>query len=73
MLALGGLVYLHIEIVEFERTKVILVFPHSQVCNRLVDANSGQQKPWFRFRFYRNPKVSVSTETQIEQKPKPKL
>ena len=33
---------------------------------------SGQQKPWFRFRFYRNPKVSVSTETQIEQKPKPK-
>jgi hypothetical protein len=38
MLALGGLVYLHIEIVEFERMKVILVFPHSQVCNRLVDA-----------------------------------
>ena len=38
-----------------------------------IGSDSGQQKPWFRFRFYRNPKVSVSTETQIEQKPKPKL
>ena len=37
-----------------------------------ANESSGQQKPWFRFRFYRNPKVLVSTETQIEQKPKPK-
>ena len=34
---------------------------------------SDQTKLWFRFWFYRNPKVWVSTETVFQPKPKPKL
>ena len=39
---------------------------------KVLISHSDQQKLWFRFRFYRNPKVLVSTETHYEQKPKPK-
>ena len=35
-------------------------------------STSERTKPWFRFGFCRNPKVSVSTETHCQQKPKPK-
>ena len=34
--------------------------------------SSDRTKPWFRFGFCQNPKVSVSTETHFQQKPKPK-